>query len=215
VTSPPATPRIYHITHVNNLSRVIAQGALLSDARVRTANAAATVVGMSTIKHRRLTLPVQGHPGLCVGDCVPFYFCPRSVMLFILHRGNHPEITYRGGQAPIVHLEADLRRSVAHLDAQPRRWAFTLANAGAYATEFRTNLAELGEVDWAAVANHDFRDRYVKESKQAEFLAEDQFEWHLIDRIGVHSDAVRQKVLGMLQGASHKPVVEVIRAWYY
>lgn len=65
------------------------------------------------------------------------------------------------------------------------------------------------------MANRDFRDRYVKESKQAEFLAEGWFEWQLIDRIGVRSEAIRQRVLGILRGASHEPVVEVIPAWYY
>jgi len=43
-----------------------------------------------------------------VGQYVPFYFCPRSVMLYVLHRGNHPSLEYRGGQTPLVHLEADL-----------------------------------------------------------------------------------------------------------
>ena len=50
-------------------------------------------------------------PGLNVGDCVPFYFCPRSVMLYLIHRANHPELDYRGGQGPIVHLEADLHEA--------------------------------------------------------------------------------------------------------
>ena len=80
---------------------------------------------------------------------------------------------------------------------------------------FRTDLADLDEIDWFAVRNRDFRDRFVKEAKQAEFLAEDLFEWHLIDRIGVHSEAVRRRVRAILEGADHKPVVEVIRSWYY
>ena len=64
---------------------------------------------MSGIKRRRLEdLEVYCHPGTKVGDYVPFYFCPRSVMLFVIHRANHPELTYREGQGPIVHLEADL-----------------------------------------------------------------------------------------------------------
>jgi hypothetical protein len=58
---------------------------------------------MSTIKERRLRLAIECRPGLRVGDCVPFYFCPRSVMLFLLDRGNHPDLTYRGGQGPILH----------------------------------------------------------------------------------------------------------------
>ena len=63
---------------------------------------------MSTIKRRRLELPVDCHPGTSVGEFVPFYFCPRSIMLYLLIRGNHPELHYQGGQEPILHLVADL-----------------------------------------------------------------------------------------------------------
>ncbi len=39
---------------------------------------------MSEIKRRRVEeLEVDCHPGTKVGDYVPFYFCPRSVMLFV------------------------------------------------------------------------------------------------------------------------------------
>jgi len=52
---------------------------------------------------------VKCHPGTKVGQYVPFYFCPRSIMLYILHRGNHPDLDYREGQGPILHLQADSR----------------------------------------------------------------------------------------------------------
>ena len=66
---------------------------------------------MNQIKERRLKeLTLSSHPGLHVGDCVPFYFCPRSIMLYLIYRANHPELAYRGGQKPIVHLEADLQQ---------------------------------------------------------------------------------------------------------
>ncbi len=99
----PGNPRIYHITHVDNLAAILAAGELWSDARVSASQASAAPIGITKIKQRRLALPVHGHTGLCVGACVPFYFCPRLVMLYLLHMGNHPEVTYRGGQDPIVH----------------------------------------------------------------------------------------------------------------
>jgi len=40
---------------------------------------------MSTIKARRLyDLEVDCHPGTKVGEYVPFYFCPWSIMLYLL-----------------------------------------------------------------------------------------------------------------------------------
>src|SRR5688572_32706394 len=104
---------------------------LISDAAIIARGGPVAAIGMSTIKQRRLRLPVHCHPGDCVGDYVPFYFCPRSIMLFVIHQANHPDLTYRGGQGPIVHLEADLRQVVEWATENGRRWAFSLSNAGA------------------------------------------------------------------------------------
>ncbi len=99
---------------------------------------------MNRIKQRRLSLPVSCHPGDAVGDYVPFYFCPRSVMLYIISRANHDDLAYRGGQRPIVHVQADLHSTIAWAEAQSKRWAFSLSNAGAYYTEFRARIDQLG-----------------------------------------------------------------------
>lgn len=212
----PSQPRIYHITHVDNLVQIVADGGLLSDAVMAQRGGPAAAIGMTDIKRRRLEeLRVKCFPGDFVGEYVPFYFCPRSIMLYLLYMGNHPELTYRGGQGPIVHLGADLMESVAWADALPRRWAFTLSNAGANYTEFRNSLDHLDDVDWDAVANTDFRTREVKEGKQAEFLMYESFPWGLVSSIGVHSDAVAQQVTGILGGAVHVPPVAVRRDWYY
>lgn len=108
----PTNPCVYHITHVSNLAGIMAVGGLVSDAAMVLAGGPIASVGMSNIKQRRLSLPVTCHPGLMVGDCVPFYFCPRSIMLYVIHCANHPDLTYRGGQDPIVHLEVDLHAAV-------------------------------------------------------------------------------------------------------
>jgi len=157
----PQQPKIYHITHVENLPSIIADGGLVADATMIEGGSAAPI-GMAGIKARRLTLPVHCHMGDRVGDYVPFYFCPRSIMLYVIHCGNKPELSYRGGQGPIVHLEADLHEVVAWADAAGRRWAFSLSNAGAFYAEFRSDLSSLDEVDWEAVQNNDFRSREVK-----------------------------------------------------
>src|SRR5690606_5854337 len=112
--SVPAQPKLYHIVHVDRLPSIIADGFLWSDAVITARAPAGTTIGMSTIKQRRLNeLTLTSHPGLYVGACVPFYFCPRSIMLYLIFQGNHPELGYRGGQGPVIHLEADLHASVA------------------------------------------------------------------------------------------------------
>ena len=147
----PDHPKLYHICHVDRLPSIVASGGLLSDAAVQQQTLAGTMIGMSNIKQRRLTeLQLASHPGLFVGQCVPFYFCPRSVMLYLIHRQN-AELAYRGGQGPIVHLEADLHATVAWAQQHRRRWAFTASNAGSRYFDDWADLAQLSNVDWNAV----------------------------------------------------------------
>jgi len=210
----PNNPKIYHIVHVDRLPSIIADGCLWCDAETVRRQVPGTVIGMNQIKERRLNvLTLASYPDLHVGDCVPFYFCARSVMLYLIHQGNHAELTYRGGQGPIVHLEADLRQTVQWANEHNQRWAFTLSNAGSYYFENRCDLAKLGEIDWNAVQATDWRQ--CKEGKQAEFLIEHQFPWGLVSRVGVLSSAVYSQVARALREATHKPVVELKPDWYY
>lgn len=210
----PEQPKIYHIVHVDNLASICGDGFLWSDS-VMVQRKGGTVIGMGNIKQRRLNLPVSCHPQTFVGDYVPFYFCPRSIMLFVIHCANHPELAYRGGQQPIIHLEADLNQVVQWAEANNRRWAFSLSNAGAIYTQFRSDLAQLDEINWGAVAARDFRPADVKEAKQAELLVQQSFPWHLVERIGVYSQGIAQRAYTGMNAAGHRPKVEILREWYY
>ena len=53
------------------------------------------------------------------------------------------------------------------------------------------------------------------EGKQAEFLIERRFPWELVSRIGVCSQPVYYQATAALESAAHKPLVEIMREWYY
>jgi len=210
----PAQPKLYHIAHVDRLPSIVADQCLWCDREIQRRNPPGTTIGMNSIKQRRLALPVSCHPGLFVGDCVPFYFCPRSVMLYLIYKGNHPELSYRGGQEPIIHLEADLHAVVAWADANGHRWAFTPTNAGAWYSEHYSNLDQLDKIDWNAVHAIDWR--HCKDHKQAEFLLEQSLPWHLVERIGVLSHATYNAAVNAVRlVGAHKPPVEMRPEWYY
>ena len=80
----PDRPQIFHIVHVDNLASIVKDGFLWPDA-VMAQRRDAAVIGNEEIKGDRIRLPVSCHPGTCVGDYVPFYFCPRSVMLYVIY----------------------------------------------------------------------------------------------------------------------------------
>ena len=215
----PTEPKIYHIVHVDRLASIIADGDLWCDAEMAGRTGTGTTIGMSSIKQARLTKKLHRHPDLHVGDCVPFYFCPRSVMLYMIYRSNDPKLEYRGGQGPIVHLEADLHRVVSWAETNKRRWTFTSCNATANYAENWSNLRRLNKLDWDAIQANSWAgpevDRSVMEGKQAEFLIEGSFPWDMVSRIGVHSAGIHAKVLGEIQVARHQPPVEIKPDWYY
>jgi hypothetical protein len=210
----PLQPKIYHIAHVDRLESIVADRYFWCDSEIMRRVPSGTTIGMNSIKLRRLNeLQLNSHPGLYVGNYVPFYFCPRSVMLYLIHQANHPELSYRGGQHPILHFEADLHETVAWARNEAKRWAFTLSNAGSYFFEDRCDLAYLNEIDWNAIQARDWQK--CKEGKQAEFLLEQKFPWHLIERIGVSNRTIYQQVIHALPNNGHRPAVEVCADWYY
>jgi hypothetical protein len=218
--SVPLHPKIYHIVHADRLSSITHDGCLWCDAEITHRFSPGTTIGMNSIKERRLNdLTLESHPGLFVGQCVPFYFCPRSVMLYLLYRRDHPDLTYRDGQETIIHLEADFHAAVDWADQNRKRWAFTLSNAGSKYFEDRKSLSQLHEINWSAIGARQWSgpgvDPSVKEGKQAEFLIEYCFPWHLVERIGVYSHKISQHVLDTLQSITHKPRLEIRRDWYY
>lgn len=216
MSQPPANPKIYHITHKDNVGRIAAAGVLWSDAKRLELDVECELVGMSEIKRRRLEdLAVHCHSGTQVGEYVPFYFCFRSIMLYILHMGNHPDLSYRGGQRPIIHLQSDLHATVAWAEANDRRWAFSDRNAGTYYANFFASLADLANIDWQAVASQNFNNPEIKEGKQAEFLMFESFPWQLVEKIGVYDATIADDVNHVLQAVGHQPPVVVERSWYF
>ena len=211
MSSVPQNPKIYHITNVSNLSKIV-DAVLWSDAERIRQGMDCTVVGMREIKRAASKnwtyTAIRGRESATM-------FCPRSVMLYILHRGNHPDLAYHGGQRPIVHLQADLHEVLKWAKTERSRWAFSKGNAGARYSDFYDDPALLAALKWEAIAATDWRDPDIKESKQAEFLFEKSFPWKLVELIGVIDAEVEKQVAAVISGAQHQPEVAIKTAWYY
>lgn len=209
--------KLYHIVHIDKLLPILNSGKagqLICDSDVQKGNQTGTTIGMEKIKKRRMSeLTLSTHPDLYVGDCVPFYFCPRSIMLYMFYRSNHPDILYRGGQEPIVHLMFKMMDVIDWADKNGRRWAFTDSNAGSrYFNDYCT-LSDVDKLNWEAINTNSWSD--CKEKKQAEFLVERSLPWHLVKEIGVYSTEYCEKVGHAIATAIHKPAIRIKREWYY
>jgi hypothetical protein len=205
MTVPP-DPLIFHITHMENMPGILREGGLWCDRQRIARQLGNTNIGHAHIKQRRLSRAVTTTAGGTLGDYVPFNFCPRSVMLYSVHRGHQD---YKGGQESVVHLVSTVSRATA----LGRPWAFTDRHAElAHALHF-DDLTRLSEVPWHVMA-----DQYwstVKEERQAEFLVHDFFPWPAIAQVMVMTPAAAQLAQAALGAAQHRPPVAIRPDWYY
>lgn len=202
----PKEVLIYHITHIDNLPSILKDGGLHSDAVMAARDP--KLIGYTEIKKRRLN---EIHVPCCgyryVGDFVPFYFCPRSPMLFTINKGNtgHPP----GCQNRILHLVSTMDEGLA----TERPWAISSGNAGAYHTTYEANIEALDSLDWTAIRATQWQGK--QHQKMAEFLVRDFFPWTSVKHIGCFNSVIATKVSEMLNQQKHRPPAESKSSWYY
>jgi len=202
----PSEIPIYHITDLANLRGIVDAGGIRSDVAMAAHNPA--VIGYDHIKLRRATeIRVDCCGDRFVGEFVPFYYCPRSPMLYTINLGNTGRPV--GCQSKIVHLVS----TVGDALAAAQDWAISDGNAGAFHGSFYKDLAELGKLDWEAIHARIWQGR--THQKAAEFLVADFFPWNAVRGIGCMDATAAAEVNNILGKAANNPVVSVERTWYY
>lgn len=204
-----ANTEIFHITDVANLAAIIQSGGLISDIALASAGGPAVAIGYAHIKQRRMTeyrIPCVGNR--FVGEFVPFYYCPRSPMLFTINQGN---VVGRpaGCQRTILHLVSSVQTA---LDLN-KPWALSDVGAGAAYAQFFNDPERLEGLNWDAIRATIWKGKMHE--KQAEFLVADTFPWSAILGIGCHNDTVASRVRALIQGSAHQPRVFTNKNWYY
>jgi len=198
--------RIYHITDIENLPKILQSGGLLSDAQMVQASGH-TVIGYDHIKKRRLEQIKITHSGRYVGEYVPFYFCPRSPMLLTINSGNTGRP--KGCQKTILHLVS----TVGHGLNLNQEWVISDRNAGIPYVGFYRTLDGLNKLNWQAIQAGYWAD--VIDEKMSEFLVADNFPWENIIGIACFNDDIANQVRAILATSEHQPVVKAIPSWYY
>ncbi|MGC1782115.1 MAG: DUF4433 domain-containing protein [Acidobacteriaceae bacterium] len=207
---------LYHITHMDNLAGILDRGGLLCDRGCQIEKIPSQQIGYAHIKQRRMIRKVPLAPKGTLGDYVPFYFAPRSPMLFTIEKRNTP--AYQDGQRPIVHLVTSVE---AVSVAKPKlRWLFTDGHADIDYSDFFDDLDDLDKIDWplmsAQMWNDTSADGDRKRRRQAEFLVHGFFPWTLVESIGVMTEQIALEVQQTLTATGgHSPQVVRQPRWYY
>ncbi len=202
--------RIYHITHLSNLPSIVGERRLWSDAQRQSRGLSTTNIGHLHIKERRLRRAVPCSAGGTLGQYVPFNFCSRSVMLYVIHQGS--VAGYDGGQESILHLVSSVGAAIEC----GRPWAFTNRHAELAYAEYFDGVQHENQVDWSVMPLRYWAgSEETKEKRQAEFLVYDWFPVERIQEIGVANRKMAQEVQQVLKETWFHPRVALRRSWYY
>jgi prepilin-type processing-associated H-X9-DG protein len=204
---------LYHITHIDNIISILQSNGLLANSRLQQERTQFRDISYENIQGRRATKTVPCGVGGVLHDYVPFYFAPRSPMLYTIHKGNVPN--YQGGQASVLHLVT----TVEAIEAAGLNFAFTDGHAVMAYSDFYENLEDLERIDWDVMESRLWYDTNEdpnrKCKRQAEFLIHSYLPWNLVQEIGVINDSVRERICQILQNFGVSIPVRVYPNWYY
>lgn len=209
---PPPT-RIYHITHVAHLPSIVQHG-LLCDAGAADQGLLMNEVGNREIKSQRRIREVRSEPGGCVADYVPFYFAPRSPMLYAIKAGNVAQ--YQDGQEPLVYLVSEVERLIA----LGLRMVYTDRNAALEIARHTDDVDDLdGHVDWLLMEERiwtntdELPDR--RERRMAECLVHDRVPWEAFLGVATKTPAAAERVSQVLRSLDIDSHVAPRPDWYF
>jgi hypothetical protein len=223
---PASRPtRLFHITAIANLPAILAAGALLSKNGGAVAGINYQNIAHAGAQGARAVRAVPNPPGGLVHDFVPFYFAPRSPMLFAIDGGRVANCPWR--QADIVHFET----TVQNVTPLGRSFVFYDRNATlAFSTPY-TDLAHLdAAVAWDLLTEAPQLDGYCKfwqnnqtvaryadrmERRQAEFLVRDNVPLGEMTRLGVIDAGGQAQVRALLAQAGVALTVDIMPTWYF
>lgn len=204
---------IYHITHIQNLPKILNAGCLWCDSKMKEQNLETQGIAYDAIKLRRSKRPVPTCKGGVVADYVPFYFAPRSPMLYAIQQGRVDN--YQGGQESILHLVSKLEI----VTENELSFTFTNGHAEMALTEFYESLDNLDKIDWDLMKSKHWNDiesdMNRKWRRQAEFLVHNHFPINLIAGIGVVSERIKNQVEDILKASNKEIKVKAFPLWYY
>ncbi len=207
----PKPTLLYHFTHFSHLPSILSRGVVCDSDVGRSLLAE---VGNPRIKAQRRRRLVEVGPGGVVADYVPFYFAPRSPMLYSAVFGGVPE--YAGDQDGLVYLVTSVERLVEFGASM----VFTDRNATILLAEMTTDVAALDDlIDWelmkARYWSNTVEDPERRERRMAECLVYRRLSWETVIGVATRTRARHDEARGLLAAAGCTTIVKVRPDWYF
>lgn len=185
----------YRICHIKNLVHILANG-LCTKNHEKASSDFVTIGNPEIINSRDITPVKIGGYGF-IGDYIPFYFTPRSIMLYNIITG------YKAPLVPKLHKEDVLViRCLINDIADGNKFFFTDGQANTQITNHFNDLKHLNEIDWQSIQNGNFSksdgDFDRPRRYQAEFLIEKHVPVSKIESLHVFNNNAQNYVNSVL-----------------
>ncbi len=171
-------------------------------------------IGSRSIKEQRRKRVVPCEPRGVVVDYVPFYFGPRSPMMFAIAHGRVPE--YAEGSDPLVHLVT----TVEELRGRSIGMVFTDGNAASAYSVLRNRESELEDlVDWDLMTKRYWADTPGdpdrRRRRMAECLAAGPVPFSAFHAVAVRTEDRAREVGGIRRSIGAAIHVRIEPGWYF
>lgn len=203
----------YRICHIDNVLHILQHG-LCTKHHPNASDKYISIGNPDIINVRDETqVKIAGYGN--IGDYVPFYFTPKSMMLFNVITGwRAPLVPKRNKQEIVV-----IRCLISEL-SKLERFFFTNGQANVTSiTEHYNDVRHLDKIDWEIIHNSDFRKEANDTDKQRRYQAELLVYAHVpieyIESINVYNEIAANIVKKELAKTPSLLPVNVIPSYYF
>lgn len=185
----------YRITHIQNLPFILQMGIVTK--HHPQASEDYIHIGNPEIIDVRSAKPVKiGNYGN-IGDYVPFYFTPKSIMLYNILTGYYVPVVPKRKRNEILVI-----RCLIEDLAQLPQWFFTDGQGNDMASSHYNDLAYLDTIDWQCIQHSLFHKNdgdYDRPRRyQAEFLVHERVPLTAIESLNVYNQSAADYVNAVL-----------------
>ena len=206
----PEKALIWRIIHHDNLSWILDNGLHCATSTVQSPQY--VNISNDELIAKRAVRPVPIEPKGMLADYVPFYFTPFSVMMKNIHSGWGVQ---QRPNADIVILVSSL------FQVRSLGLSFVFTNAHAYPdwTNYYSDLAQLGQIDWEILQKRDFKRDPDDPRKMERYQAEALIHLHLpiTGLLGImcYTETMKQRIEQDLAVRGLALPVHVRQGWYF
>lgn len=202
---------IWRIVHIDNVPWILDNGFHCGNSPFRSPTW--VDIGNPDLISKRSLHPVPASPHGCLGDYVPFYFTPFSVMLMNIKSGWNGVV--RRSNDEIVIFVSSLHK----IQTKSIPFLFTDRHAFARYAKFFDDLGDLDKVDWDILQRRDFKrdpdDPEKFERYQAEALIHDHCPVGALSGVICHSTSAKAILDREIQKRKLDLPVRVKPEWYF